>query len=87
MRYEDFDGRSALFSSTNRALKKFTLITNRLVAPGFLVRAEYRRDFSNHPFFLVDTPDVLSHSQTTAALGLMSWWGSKQVVGKQFAWG
>jgi len=87
MRYEDFDGRSALFSSTNRALKKFTLITNRLVAPGSLVRAEYRRDFSNHPFFLTDTPDLLSHSQTTAALGLMSWWGSKQVVGKQFAWG
>jgi hypothetical protein len=82
---QDFDARSALFSRTNQALKEF--LSDRQVAPGFLVRAEYRRDFYESSFFLADTPDALSHSQTTATLGLMSWWGSKQVVGKQFVWG
>ncbi|HTF71782.1 MAG TPA: hypothetical protein VK638_54860 [Edaphobacter sp.] len=87
IRYEDFDDGSALFSGTNQALKEFTFVTDRQVALCFLVREEYRRDFSNYLFFLTDTPDALSHSQTTATLGLMSSWGSKQVVGKQFAWG
>lgn len=87
MRSEGFDARSAFFSGTNQALKEFTFVSDRQAAPGFLVRAEYWRDFTNPLFFLADTPDVLSHSQMTATLGLMSWWGSKQVVGKQFVWG
>ena len=48
------------------------------MTPGFLARAEYRRDFSNQRFFLTDTSAALSHAQTTATLGLVYWWGTKQ---------
>jgi hypothetical protein len=42
------------------------------------MRAEYRRDFSNQRFFLTDTPAMLSHSQTTAEVGLIYWWGTNK---------
>ena len=48
------------------------------LAPGFLARAEYRRDFSNQRFFPTDTTGVLARAQTTATLGLVYWWGMKQ---------
>jgi len=43
-----------------------------------LVRAEYRRDFSNQNFFTTDREGVLVKQQPTATLGLIFWWGNKQ---------
>ena len=77
-RFEYFDDRGGLFSGATQALKEFTLVANRQLAPGFLARAEYRRDFSNQRFFLTDRSGRLDRAQTTATLGLVYWWGTKQ---------
>jgi Putative beta-barrel porin-2, OmpL-like. bbp2 len=74
----DADG---LFSGTSQALKEFTGTYEYKFGEGFLSRVEYRRDWSNVPFFLTNKPGVLSASQPTLTLGLV-WW----VGGKQGAW-
>jgi hypothetical protein len=46
------------------------------VADGFLLRAEWRRDFSNQPFFLTRAPGQLKKEQNTATVGMLWWFGS-----------
>ncbi len=77
-RGEYFDDRGGLFSGTTQALKEVTFIADHTFTPGFLARAEYRHDFSNQQYFLSDTAGVLKQSQSTATLGLVYWWGTKQ---------
>ena len=77
-RTEYLDDRGGLFSGSTQALKEVTVITDHVFAPGFLARAEYRRDFSNQRFFPTDTAGALVGAQTTAELGLVYWWGMKQ---------
>ncbi len=77
-RAEYFDDRGGLFSGKTQALKEFTLVANRELAPGFQARMEYRRDFSNQLFFLSSRPGVLESAQPTATLGLIYSWGTKQ---------
>jgi hypothetical protein len=77
-RTEYFDDRGGLFSGKTQALKEATFILDHSFAPGFIARAEYRRDWSNQKFFLSDSDNFLLHAQTTATLGLMYWWGTKQ---------
>ncbi|WP_263418992.1 porin [Terriglobus albidus] len=77
-RFEYFDDRGALFSGETQALKEFTFVADRKLAPGMLARAEYRRDFSNQNFFTTDRAGVLVKQQPTATLGLIFWWGNKQ---------
>ncbi len=77
-RTEYFDDRGGLFSGATQALKEVTLVANHQLAPGFLIRGEYRRDFSNRRFFVSDAAGALKHAQTTATLGLVYWWGTKQ---------
>jgi len=77
-RVEYFDDRGGLFSGTTQALKEATAVLDHTFAPGFLARAEYRRDWSNKPFFLSDTAGFPKPAQSTATLGLVYWWGTKQ---------
>jgi hypothetical protein len=77
-RMEYLDDRGGLYSGTTQALKEFSFIADHTFVQGFLARAEYRRDFSNQPFFLTETAGVLRNAQTTATLGLVYWWGPKQ---------
>ena len=77
-RAEYFDDRGGLFSGQTQALKEVTAVLDHTFAPGFLARAEYRRDWSNQHFFYTDTAGVLVPAQTTATLGLVYWWGTKQ---------
>ncbi len=77
-RFEYFDDRSGLFSNTSQALKEGTFTFNRQMAPGFLLFLEYRRDWSNRPFFYTDTAGSLTGAQPTATVGLVYWWGMKQ---------
>jgi hypothetical protein len=67
-----------LFSGTAQALKEATLTADYLFAEGFLMRTEWRRDFSNRQFFLTDSVDILKREQNTATLGLVWWFGRKQ---------
>lgn len=77
-RFEYLSDRGGLFSGTTQALKEHTLTAEYKLADGFLMRGEYRRDFSNQPFFLTERPGVLKNEQNTATLGLVWWFGRKQ---------
>jgi len=79
-RFEYFSDRGGLFSGVTQALKEHTLTAEYKFGEGFLLRGEYRRDYSNLPFFLTDLPDVLKKEQNTATLGLVWWWGRKKGV-------
>jgi Putative beta-barrel porin-2, OmpL-like. bbp2 len=67
-----------LFSGISQALKETTATFDYRLSDGFLMRYEWRRDFSNQPTFLTDTQGVLSKEQTTATVGLVWWWGRKE---------
>ncbi len=77
-RGEYLSDRGGLFSGVTQALKETTLTYEYRFAEGFLARTEWRRDFSNQPFFLTELPNVLKKEQNTATLGLIWWFGSKQ---------
>ena len=77
-RAEYVDDRGGLFSGTTQALKEATGVVEHTFSSGFLARAEYRRDWSNRRFFLSDSAGALEPAQSTATLGLVYWWGTKQ---------
>jgi hypothetical protein len=77
-RFEYFDDRNGLYSGTDQALKEFTGTFDYKFGEGFLARAEFRRDWSNVPFFLTNKPGVLSPSQPTFTVGMVWWYGGKQ---------
>ncbi|MHB1023213.1 MAG: outer membrane beta-barrel protein [Acidobacteriaceae bacterium] len=77
-RGEYLSDRGGLFSGTTQALKEGTATFEYKLSDGFLSRLEYRRDWSNVPFFLTDKAGVLQDNQDTATMGLVWWWGGKQ---------
>jgi len=77
-RAEYLSDRGGLFSGLTQALKETTATFDYNVADGFLMRYEWRRDFSNQPSFLTQTQGMLSKQQNTATLGLVWWWGRKE---------
>jgi hypothetical protein len=77
-RGEYMSDRGGLFSGVTQALKETTATAEYKFAEGFLARMEWRRDFSNQPFFLTDVPGKLKNEQNTATLGLIWWFGQKQ---------
>jgi len=79
-RAEYLTDRGGLFSGVTQALKEATLTTEYRLPEGFLIRAEWRRDFSNRPYFLTDTLGILKNSQTTGTIGLVWWYGGKEGI-------
>jgi hypothetical protein len=77
-RAEYLSDRGGMFSGLNQALKETTATFDYKLSEGFLMRYEWRRDFSNQPSFLTSTQNVLSKEQNTATLGLIWWWGNKE---------
>jgi hypothetical protein len=77
-RAEYISDRGGLFSGKDQVLKETTATLEYKFAEGFLLRQEWRRDASNHPYFLTDTLGVLKKEQNTATLGLTWWFGGKQ---------
>jgi hypothetical protein len=77
-RAEYLSDRGGLFSGLNQALKETTATFDYKLSEGFLMRYEWRRDFSNQPSFLTSTQNILSKEQNTATLGLVWWWGGKE---------
>jgi hypothetical protein len=76
-RGEYLSDRGGLFSGVTQALKETTVTYEYRIAGGLSSRLEWRRDFSNQPFFLTGTPGILKKEQNTATLGLIWWWGRK----------
>jgi hypothetical protein len=77
-RTEYLSDRGGLFSNTTQALKETTVTYKYSVGDGFDVFLEYRRDWSNRPYFITSNPASLSSHQDTATLGLVWWYGGKQ---------
>jgi hypothetical protein len=77
-RSEYMSDRGGLFSGTTQALKEETVTFEYKFTDNFLMREEWRRDFSNQPFFLTNTLGSLSKQQTTLGIGLVWWFGGKQ---------
>lgn len=69
---------AGLFSGAGQVIREATFTTEYKFAEGFLTRLEWRRDFSNRPYFLSDTLSLLKKEQTTAAIGLVWWFGAKE---------
>ncbi|MFT4111999.1 outer membrane beta-barrel protein [Silvibacterium sp.] len=77
-RSEYLSDRGGLFSGTTQALKEVTGTYEYKLADNMLARFEYRRDWTNVPFFLTNKTGLLSDHQTTATLGLVWWYGGRQ---------
>jgi hypothetical protein len=77
-RAEYMSDRGGLFSGITQALKENTVTFDYSIGDGFLMRYEWRRDFSNQPTFLTVTQGILSKEQSTATVGLVWWWGQKE---------
>ena len=77
-RAEYLSDRGGLYSGITQALKENTVTFDYKLTDGFLMRYEWRRDFSNQPSFLTDVQGVFSKEQNTATLGIIWWWGRKE---------
>jgi TolA-binding protein len=77
-RSEYMSDSGGLFSGKTQALKEGTFTFEYKFSDNFLMREEWRRDFSNQPFFLTNTLGLLNKQQTTAGIGLVWWFGGKQ---------
>jgi hypothetical protein len=77
-RSEYLSDRGGLFTGATQAIKETTVTLEQRIADGLLVREEWRRDASNHPYFLTDTLGILKKEQNTATLGIVWWFGAKE---------
>jgi hypothetical protein len=77
-RAEYLSDRGGLFSGITQALKENTVTFDYALADSFLMRYEWRRDFSNQASFLTDVQGILRKKQDTATVGLIWWWGRKE---------
>lgn len=77
VRYERLDD-EGLFGDIDQVLHEFTLTAEHTFAEGFLMRAEFRRDWSNQRFFTGPTGDDPRKAQHTALVGLVWWFGNKR---------
>jgi hypothetical protein len=69
--------RGGLFTGTTQSVKETTFTYDYKPSEGFLVRAEFRRDFTTIPFFLTSGGPP-SPSQNSLTLGMVWWWGTKR---------
>ena len=77
LRYERLDD-EGLFGGIDQVLQGLTATAEYKFADGFLVRGEYRRDWSNEFFFTGSEDDELHEHQNTFLVGLVWWFGNKR---------
>ena len=77
-RAEYLSDRGGMFSNATQALKEVTATYRYNVVPTLAAFLEYRRDWSNQPYFVTDNPAVRSTHQDTAGIGLVWWYGQKE---------
>jgi hypothetical protein len=77
VRYERLDD-DRLFGGIAQVLHGLTATAEYKLADGFLVRGEFRRDWSNARFFTGPQPDQQRDHQNTALVGLVWWFGNKE---------
>jgi putative OmpL-like beta-barrel porin-2 len=77
LRYERLDDES-LFGGIDQVLQEVTATGELKLADGFLMRGEFRRDWSDQAFFPGRQPGELREHQSTFLVGLVWWVGNKQ---------
>jgi hypothetical protein len=77
-RYGRLDDVAGLFSGVKQNLNELTSTFGYRPDDGFEARFEYRRDFSNVPFFFTRQTGVVKTAQDTVTAGLLWWFGGKQ---------
>jgi hypothetical protein len=77
-RYVRLNDTHGLFSGKAQSLNDLTSTLGYRFGEGFEARLEYRRDFSDVPFFLTSQPGRLNRTQSTVTVGLLWWYGGKQ---------
>jgi hypothetical protein len=77
-RAEYLSDRGGLFTGATQAVKENTLTLAYRFADGFQVMGEWRRDFSNQPYFYTNLLGILKGEQNTATMGFLWWFGGKQ---------
>lgn len=78
-RYEHLDD-EGLFGGIDQRLQEITATFEHRLADGFLMRGEYRRDWSNQPYFTSAVPGHPRRAQDTFTAGLVWWFGNKSGV-------
>jgi hypothetical protein len=73
-RYENYDDRNGFITGQSQALNSFTLTSEYKFMQGLLSRLEYRRDWSDKPFFERGTLGQ-SRNQNTVTLGFVAYFG------------
>ncbi len=77
-RAEIFDDMDGFSTGTAQRVKEVTLTGEMKIVEGLLSRLEFRRDFSDQPFFNRGANDPLSKGQTTLTIGLIAFFGPKK---------
>ncbi|HXJ40121.1 MAG TPA: porin [Bryobacteraceae bacterium] len=75
VRYENYDDRNGFITGQSQSLNSFTLTGECKWQQGLISRLEYRRDWSDKPFFERGTLGV-NKNQSTLTLGFIAWFGS-----------
>ena len=76
LRYERLDD-EGLFGGIDQVLQEATATLEYKFADGFLLRGEFRRDWSNELFFTTSDAPVKSAHQNTFLVGMVWWFGNK----------
>jgi hypothetical protein len=79
VRYEHLDDHG-LFGSVDQRLQEITATYEHRLADGFLLRGEYRRDWSSQPYFTSSVPGDPRRAQDTFTAGLVWWFGNKSGI-------
>ena len=77
-RIEWFKDRDGFSTGTAQDLKEFTFTGEYKLLEGFLTRFEYRRDWSNVPFFDKNINPASEKNQDTLAVGFVAFFGPKR---------
>jgi hypothetical protein len=77
-RAEYLSDRGGAYSNVSQALKEATGTYRYTVSDSFMLFLEYRRDWSNVPYFVTSNPAAPSTHQDTLGAGLVWWYGGKE---------
>jgi hypothetical protein len=77
-RFEVYDDRKGFITGTPQQLKEFTMTAEFKLKEGFLTRAEYRRDWSDKPYFDRGNELGSAKSQSTFLVGFVAYFGPKR---------
>lgn len=77
-RYEYYKDNKGFITGTAQALQEFTITADFKMVEGFLMRTEFRRDWSDKPFF--DRGNGLANykNQNTVLVGFIAYFGPKR---------